>query len=76
MSDVQPPFPETDYAYPLTVKYEAGTWTWPGMTLRDWFAGQALAGELAGWRSSTEGHEFNIARRAYAAADAMLEARK
>lgn len=46
-----------------------------GMTLRDWFAGQAMAGELASWRQNTAGHEFNIARRAYAMADAMLEAR-
>ena len=48
-----------------------------GMTLRDWFAGQAMAAELVAWgNSSTEGHEINIARRAFAMADAMLEARK
>jgi hypothetical protein len=47
------------------------------MTLRDWFAGQAMAAELVAWgNSSTEGHEINIARRAFAMADAMLEARK
>jgi hypothetical protein len=44
-----------------------------GMTLRDWFAGQALAGLLAS-------HEINmpfdvVAPMAYRHADAMLEAR-
>lgn len=46
-----------------------------GMSLRDWFAGQALIGvsqdpESYGW--APEG----IATRAYKLADAMLEARK
>lgn len=44
-----------------------------GMTLRDWFAGQALAGLLAsGGSVSWEQDVFS----AYAAADAMLSARK
>ena len=45
-----------------------------GMTLRDWFAGQALswAGHY-NWTSSTPKH---LAERAYQMADAMLEARK
>ncbi len=46
-----------------------------GMSLRDWFAGQALAGILANtdWTSNShrEASEF-----AYLQADAMLEARK
>ena len=48
-----------------------------GMTLRDWFAGQALAGFAASpaaldgaWRDQT------VAACAYEIADAMLEARK
>ena len=48
-----------------------------GMTLRDWFAGQALAGFAASpaaldgaWRDQT------VAACAYEVADAMLEARK
>jgi hypothetical protein len=45
----------------------------PGMSLRDWFAGQALAGLLA----SNQGQNQNeLAWLAYAAADAMLAARK
>jgi hypothetical protein len=47
----------------------------PGMTLRDWFAGQALAGLVFhnhyGARSDDE-----IANGAYAYADAMIAARE
>ena len=52
----------------------------PGMTLRDYFAGQALAGNLeqgiednmhySWWHDPTK-----IAKRAYAIADAMMKAR-
>ena len=52
-----------------------------GMTLRDWFAGQALAG-ISGMTES-DGSSFlhspgmkAAARWAYSFADAMLEARK
>lgn len=47
----------------------------PGMTLRDWFAGQALAMCAAthGWPTSGDGPQ--IAERAYAIADAMLAER-
>lgn len=54
----------------------------PGMTLRDWFAGQALAGILANPNIHKEANALgvpcvNIAvPAAYVAADAMLEARK
>jgi len=44
-----------------------------GMSLRDWFAGQALAGILAGGKASS----FKMfASDAYTAADAMLAARE
>lgn len=48
-----------------------------GMSLRDWFAGQALAGLMAGlgadkdWNPSMD----EVARNVYAQADAMLKAR-
>ena len=44
---------------------------WDGMTLRDWFAGQALSGRMmSDWG---EAHEF--AQHAYRIADAMLKER-
>lgn len=49
----------------------------PGMSLRDWFAGQALAGMMA---SETVGgfyyREDEAADRAYRIATAMISARK
>ena len=45
-----------------------------GMTLRDWFAGQALA--WAGHNNWTSASPEHMAARAYQMADAMLEARK
>ena len=46
-----------------------------GMTLRDWLAGQALAGLMVGDNYGSEDAAL-YARLAYAQADAMLEARK
>lgn len=43
-----------------------------GMSLRDWFAGQALAGMMASDDGSTP---ENVAAEAYEIADAMLAAR-
>jgi hypothetical protein len=53
-----------------------GDWVVPqnGMTLRDWFAGQALAGLQASVACNWTCDEF--AAQAYKAADAMLAARK
>lgn len=52
----------------------------PGMSLRDYFAGQALAGELAAQSSETgEWASVNfrsLAERSYAIADAMLAERE
>jgi hypothetical protein len=48
------------------------------MTLRDWFAGQALAGRIASTRDP-EASEWDAtwwARKAYETADAMLKARE
>jgi hypothetical protein len=51
-----------------------------GMSLRDWFAGQALGGMAAGdpWANNFDKHTEwleNVAQIAYLAADAMLAAR-
>ena len=53
-----------------------------GLSMRDWFAGQALAGILpatdneSGRSAFTETEPSWIAQKAYELADAMLEARK
>ena len=46
----------------------------PGMTLRDWFAGQALAGMLDFKTAETEEDDW-LARIAYGIADAMIAER-
>lgn len=65
-----PAFPVADSVYPNgQIQYG-----FTGMTLRDWFAGQALAGLLA---NATLGSEpaGEIARWSYETADAMLAER-
>jgi hypothetical protein len=51
----------------------------PGMTLRDWFAGQALAGfsaDMKSWRFKDDQlTPQEVARMCYVSADAMLAAR-
>lgn len=48
----------------------------PGMSLRDWFAGQALSGLLADPNvRSTDGLFEHVAASAYIFADAMIAAR-
>lgn len=47
---------------------------WDGMSLRDWFAGQALAGLVA--NDSARGDNAQFAIVAYALADAMLAERE
>jgi hypothetical protein len=46
-----------------------------GMSLRDWFAGQAVAGISANADWWACAHEDQIARQSYEIADAMLAAR-
>jgi len=74
-------------AFPVVPTMEgAGQWgyAYPGMTLRDWFAGQALAGLLADSKRSRKlyenaGGDDGILRCnsewAYSLADAMLAER-
>lgn len=53
----------------------------PGMSLRDWFAGQALAGWLASYGDTTEhpvesGRANDVAELSYRLADAFLQSRE
>ena len=70
-------------AFPVTPTMEgAGQWgyAYPGMTLRDWFAGQALPTIIEGARKILIATEQmpsadRMARAAYVLADAMLAER-
>ncbi|MDO7841110.1 hypothetical protein [Sphingomonas immobilis] len=63
--------PENGPAFPL----DTGDAVYPGMSLRDYFAGQALAG-LSGHMGVRSQDVERIATAAYARADAMLAVRK
>lgn len=73
---------ENPPAFPLTVGVGANQWEHRhGMTLRDWFAGQAIAG-IGTWMPADtptllagDRGLMNRAVWAYRQADAMLEAR-
>jgi hypothetical protein len=72
VSDGGPAFPSGE------TRYRDGI---GGMSLRDYFAAQAMSGMLANrnfqWDLSPSfTPDENLARRAFAVADAMLEARK
>jgi hypothetical protein len=62
-------------AFPSSFRYDLEDWADPGMSLRDWFAGQALHGLC----SDKEFYSMRIellALEAYKYADAMLAARE
>lgn len=62
-------------AFPQRTENEYGVGFFdPGMSLRDWFAGQALAGDLAA-TPNCRPSVIGSAERAYAYADAMIDAR-
>jgi hypothetical protein len=57
--------------------YIPGTATTPGMSLRDWFAGNALNGILMNYTTERFGiSEKSIADHAYKLADALLVSRE
>jgi hypothetical protein len=67
-------------AFPSTIQYfpdDKNANEEQGMTLRDWFAGQALAGVTSSVNDEISvGQVEGIAEIAYALADAMLRARE
>jgi hypothetical protein len=71
-------------AFPMSYHPDGNNADHQGMTLRDWFAGQALTGELAANGLGDEGavklrspeNASLMAARAYHMADAMIRARK
>jgi len=64
------------YPIPSTVTPEGYVQPgWYGMTLRDWFAGQALAGMLAKYGIEDSSVE-TMTEDCYLHADAMLQARE
>jgi hypothetical protein len=66
--------PENPFAFPLAVPGDCMVQPTDGMTLRDWFAGQALVGICA--HQDSWGCTVNeIAPQAYQLADAMLAER-
>ncbi len=78
----EPAFPQSRVWNAERAEYE-DTQQWPGMALRDWFAGQALAG-LGTWVPNEIGGRIELtfaearerkAEWAYQQADAMLAAR-
>jgi hypothetical protein len=70
INDGGPAFPIADVPYP-NGNVQPG---WNGMTLRDWFAGQALAGLCANPSINMGSHA--TAEAAYLSADAMFIARE
>ena len=72
INDGGPAFPRSPVIDPVdcSVQHKGN----PGMTLRDWFAGQALVGLIAEPKTVAE-PPHRIAKAAYLVADAMLKAR-
>lgn len=60
-------------AFPVSIP-GCGDNGWHGMSLRDWFAGQALAMTVSTYVNLPDSAKL-LARRCYAVADAMIEER-
>jgi hypothetical protein len=63
-------------AFPSKINNDYEIAFFPGMTLRDWFAGQALMGMLACGYAHDENTSSFTAAASYQMADAMLAARE
>jgi len=76
-NDGGPAFPhEADYIRNDGGGYDFKVDHHPGMTLRDYFAGQALMGILNNAECFAKMKDADVAENAYHAADAMLVARE
>lgn len=79
-SPLDVPAEDEPMAFPVACMTDNDFFQREGMTLRDWFAGQAMMGMIttagAPAINGLEGHELTTASYAYAIADAMMEARK
>ena len=63
-------------AFPRASADDSRMYMQDGMSLRDWFAGQALAGWYATYKFDGFPGYADIAERSYEMADAMLKARE
>lgn len=73
MSEERAQYGDGGEAFPVAYGPDGTPGYGAGMTLRDYFAGQALTGVLASDIRVT--HEMDIAKDAYLLADAMLQVR-
>lgn len=77
INDGGPAFPvPADIQFPGTPDELRLDGSYPGMTMRDYFAGQSMIGSARPrYGESRQSHLANIAREAYQIADAMLAER-
>jgi hypothetical protein len=79
MSTTQQPIDDGGTAFPHTHTSSLGVSWQTGMSLRDWFAGQALAGMIANVNTSpvsTKSGCGYLAKNAFQFADAMIAEQK
>lgn len=69
-------FPTTESHESINFPGQRDVYASAGMTLRDYFAGQALAGLLAGEWPGKAWKDGGVSKESYEIADAMLAARK
>lgn len=76
LPDSPPEFFSTEFVFPRHAKAGEVEMSAGGLTLRDYFAAQALLGIISGDQGTHMLSEERTSREAFAFADAMLEARK
>jgi hypothetical protein len=65
-------------AFPINANESADRCIYTGMTLRDYFAAKAMQATINAWIKNNiyPSTDIEVAKNAYAVADAMLEARQ